>query len=344
MAKSDIGYFAVDCGKYNTKAAYVTDNAVERFKFRTKISPGTFDDDMFGKGSFIVQVDDGPVFKVGSEGKTEPVLETSKKSEVHRVCTMAAIGSMCGITGMQEVNIAIGIPLQLCENPEERIAYKDYILGKEGESHTVRIKTSPDEEVKEITFRFAKRYVYPEGIGVIYEYPSRLSGPTAIIDIGNLNINNSYVDRFNINAESCFTDELGGKILISELAETLTTELGSRVDENLVASLLLRPYESRELVPRSGDRAVADKSRQIIDRYLIDHVTKIKRKCDTRHWPLNFMDVVCVGGTSKLLARELKIVFGEDTFIPQDPEYTNVMGFLKRMCASLNIDLPQKEA
>jgi hypothetical protein len=51
------------------------------------------------------------------------------------------------------------------------------------------------------------------------------------------------------------------------------------------------------------------------------------------------MNVICVGGTAKLLQRELVQFFGENAFIPENPEYANVCGFLKRMCAGAGIDI-----
>ena len=43
--------------------------------------------------------------------------------------------------------------------------------------------------------------------------------------------------------ENCFTDELGGKVLISSLAQLLTSTLGMRCDENLATSLLRQPQK-----------------------------------------------------------------------------------------------------
>ena len=67
-------YVSIDAGKYNTKLNAYDPAAGKqmRAKFRTKISDGTFEDDMFEKGTFIVQIDDGPVYKVGRDGRQEP--------------------------------------------------------------------------------------------------------------------------------------------------------------------------------------------------------------------------------------------------------------------------------
>ena len=308
-------------------------------KVSYKISPGTFADDLFERGTIIVQVDDEPVYKVGRGAKESPDLETSKKSEIHRVTTLAGVALACGTGVHDNVYVAIGIPLQICDIPEDRIEYKRFILGEEKKPHTVKLKITPDGEILTSTFTFTKEYVYPEGMGVLYEYPAELNGPTGIIDIGNLNTNNIYTDAFQINDEACFTDEMGGKILFSNLATVLSTELGSRCDENLVASTLVKPLEERYLRSAKGDKEIEEKSRDIINKQLKEHVLAIKRKCDTRHWPIDFMRMVCLGGTARILEHELRQVFGQDVFIPNEPEYVNVCGFLKKMCASNQVEV-----
>ena len=335
-------YTAVDAGKYNTKVSMFdpADGKQRLMKFRTKISEGDFADDMFGRGTFIVQIDDGPVYKVGQEARTEPELETSKRSEIHRVCTMAGTAlALLGRKGVTETDIVTGIPLQTCSITQERLEYKSYILGDPGIQHKARIKTECAGPVSEVSFAFARELVYPEGIGALYEYPSKLNGPTGIIDIGNLNTNHLYCDSFLVNNEGCFTDEMGGKILIAGLAATLSSELGTRVDDNMAASVLRRPYEERALVSIRKNKAIEEKSRRIISRYLMDHVMAIKQRCDTRHWPMEFMNIVCMGGTTRLLSKEIFDVFGKETFIPDDPEYVNVKGFLRKLCADSGIDV-----
>ena len=335
------GYIAVDCGKYNTKIdAFHSESQQEyKFRYRTKISDGTFEDDMFDKGTYIVQIDGGPVYKVGNDAKTEPSMETTKKSDIHKICTMTGIAIAAGKMKADRVCVAIGMPLQISGIPEERIEYKNFILEEDGKEHEVLIKTECNKPPVAVRFVMEKRLVYPEGIGVLYEYPSRVDGPTAILDIGNLNTNNIYTDGFHVITESCFTDELGGKVLISGLAQQLTSELRMRCDDNLVASTLLRPYKNRFLRTTNKKTDVEERSREIIDTYLKDHVMAIKTKCDTHHWPLDFMNVICIGGTSKLLTKEIRDMFGENAFIPEAPEFVNVCGFLKRMCADAGIDL-----
>ena len=53
------------------------------------------------------------------------------------------------------------------------------------------------------------------------------------------------------------------------------------------------------------------------------------------------MPLCFIGGTSKLLANEIYSVFGERVYIPDNPEYANVLGFLRLLCGKrLNLVIP----
>ena len=131
--------------------------------------------------------------------------------------------------------------------------------------------------------------------------------------------------------------------MISGLAEVLTAELGARCDENLAAATLLRPYEKRFLTPRNGSKEIEEKSKKIIDDYLRDYVKSVKNLCETRKWPLDYMDIVCVGGTSALVQKELSDIFGQNLFTPSEPEFVNAKGFLKRLCASCGVKIEEEK-
>ena len=329
---------AVDCGKYNSKMCAInpTTGDYVRLKFRTKVSKGTFEDDMLERGTFLVKYE-GETYKVGSGARQEADMETSKKDVIHKISTIASIARALTPGKNEKVNVAIGIPLQTCLITEERLAYKDYIL-PEGH-HEVELKLDNKSEPYKVSFDVEKRFVYPEGIGVIYEYPGELKNITGIIDIGNLNVNCIYCNMAQPVQDSSFTGELGGQVLISGLSQELSSQLGMRVDDNLAAAILLKDLGERFLTPKNGDQDIMDRSRDVITEYTKEHVRLIKRKLDTKRWPLDFMNLVFIGGTSKLLRHELLEVFGENIMIPDDPEYINVEGFLKRMCSSVDIDI-----
>lgn len=344
-------YVAVDSGKYATKyAMYDADKEeIKRCKFRTKISLGTMDDDEIEKGTFIAEID-GVVYKIGNGATTEAELETTKKTDIHRICTMAAIAMYASSNEEDLIHVAVGIPLSDYEVRSKKLEYKKYILPelkydekvsnqtgimtyKPSDLIEVKLKLTSDSVPVTKRFRIASKMICPESSGVLYLDPTKFAeGTTAVLDIGNLNINGSCWNSFEYDKESSITDELGGSILISGLSKKLSTEF-SRCDTSLIARVLRKPLEERKLVPIRPNKEIEEKSHKIICEYLYEHVKQIKRECDAKHWSLNFMNIACIGGTTKLLANELRNVFGEEIYIPDNPEFANVVGFLKLICA-----------
>ena len=330
-------FVSVDSGKYNTKF-YGFDSGTGTLtsgKRRTKISEGTFDDDMLEIGTILARVDGGPVYKIGNGARVEAEMITSKKDEIHKVTTLVAIAEMIGESS-QDVDVAIGIPFQTAGIPEQRIEYKDFILPDT--EHTVELKTSSEGQVRKVQFTFGRRLVYPESIGVVYEFPQHMGDIAGIVDIGSLNTNNTYCAGYMPVQENSFTDEMGGHNMLSGLAGGLSSELNMRVDVNLVIATLRRSLDKRMLYPKNKDEAIQQKSKEFIDLYLLEHVKNIKRKLDTKQWPTGFMNLCMIGGTVRLLRHEITEVFG-DVFIPEKPDMVNASGFLKKMCSDAGIDI-----
>lgn len=89
---------------------------------------------------------------------------------------------------------------------------------------------------------------------------------------------------------------------------------------------------------------IENSSRAIIDDYLHDHVTKILEHCKSAQWPVDYLDFVFIGGTTRLLKNEIYDVFGEQVVIPNDPVFANVCGFLKILCGkTMKIEINLKE-
>lgn len=335
-------FLAVDSGKFATKLAIYNPEKkdTKTFKFRTKIGAGSFEDDSLERNTMIVEVN-GKTYKIGNGATTQADLETSKQSEIHKICTLTAIAMCVSNDEVDEVNVAIGIPVKEWEVVEKRNAYKAYML-PEGEIKVV-LKPNSDSAPIEKRFKIVSRFAYPESIGALYlDKMEEYAGNTAaVIDIGNLNINCTLWNDFELDKEYSLTDELGGNILIAGLAQELSAELSSRCAENHVAKVLMQPRNERKLVPNRPSPEVEKKSKEIIDAYLLNHVKQIRRKCDAKHWSLDFMELVFIGGTSQLLKDEIKEVFGNEAYIPENPEYANVIGFLRLLCAkTLDIVIP----
>lgn len=326
-------FMAVDSGKFKTKVAILgKDDTALNFGFRTMISNGNFEDDAIEANTFIAEVD-GKVYKIGSGASKEAALETSKMSEIHKVTTLAAIA--LSVNDGDIVNIAIGCPVKEYNVVEKRNAYRDYILPK-GEV-TVKLKTKNEVEPKAKTFTIGYTVVYPESSGVLYLDMQRFSNKeVGIIDIGGGTALGSIYDNIEIVAKSCFDSEFGGNVLAEGLSQVLSAEF-SRCSVDYVKKLLTLKPEERMLVPTNGSKEhieeVKRRSKEIIDEFLYDFTLNIKRQCDAKHWSLDYMDLVCVGRTSAILQNEIKKVFGENIYFPENIEYANALGFLRRLCA-----------
>lgn len=328
-------YIAVDGGKFATKIACYDEkeDKVYKTKFRTKISPATpydFQDDALERGTVIVEYNNR-VYKMGNAAMQEAELDTSKTSFIHKICTLTAIAMFCSADETDEIHVAVGMPVSEWENVEKRIRYKDYLFPKED----VHIKYMSHDNLMmpvEKTFRIASCIALPESQGALFlEDVFKISKDTVgVIDIGNLNINCTIWTGRDLDREYSLTDELGGNILISGLSQVLTSQL-SRCDINTVARTLRQPADKRMLPTRNEE--LQKRSKKIIDDFLIDHVRRIKRCCDAKHWSLDFMPLVFIGGTTSILREEIKSIFGEYVVIPDKPEYANVLGFLRILVA-----------
>ena len=158
-------FIAVDSGKDATKVAVydAETKTTKKLTFLTKISEGDFSDDAIESCTFLSEVD-GKVYKVGKGARFNAELETSKMTEVHRVCTLSAIAMLVFAKEVDTVHVAIGIPIKEFENVEKRNAYRNFIL-PDGEI-TVRLKPKNEDKPQTIKFKIATKIVAPESSGI----------------------------------------------------------------------------------------------------------------------------------------------------------------------------------
>ncbi len=351
-------YIAVDSGKQWTKVAkYDPERELVKqcydFKFATRYEISTFEEDNLPSSTYLVQIDDDPnVYKIGADAMTPPDMVSSKSSIIHKVCTLGAcalnlhdfyVKNKDNKDAIADIKVAIGVPLSICREPEQRNKYKSYILGEEDAVHTVRYKLTGNAPIEEVKFRCVKRNVYPEGSGIIYEHPEIFEEEAVgIIDIGNLNTNNTYTFDGECKADKSFTGVNGGEKLIAGLRSELNTKFADRgieVDDDTVIRLLAKPSEARMLKGHGKDDDTPQMSKSIIDNYLLNYVKNIRRDCEVRGWSMSQITLVFVGGTTFFITDEIKKVFGEDVIIPQRAEMMNVRGFLKFLCSADDIDI-----
>jgi len=340
-------FVAIDSGKYQTKYASCDENGENIITdiFRTKITDNALmDDDYIEKATCIVEID-GKTYKVGNRALRSADLVTSKKSDIHRISTLTAIAKCCSDDEIDDIDVAFGIPIADFDNRVAKMEYKDFILPKleldEKATQETKTYVYKPSDVIEVTlrettdsipitkrFRILSKVVYPESSGVFYENPILFANrPASVIDIGNLNINCMICNNFEYITESIITADLGGSIMMTRLMDKVRTELQTPCDLNTIAYAL----KHKRVIPFSSDanKEKEERSTEIINSFLLEYASDIKAKCLAKNWALDNMIICFIGGTTELISDELKAVFGSGIYIPDEPTYCNVLGFLK---------------
>ncbi len=331
-------YIAIDSGKFATKVAeYIpSQKAVKKFSIRTKVNDGDFRDDAIESATVIIEYN-GHVYKVGNGARgTGAALDTNKATDVHKLCTLTALATLASSKEVDEINVAIGLPAKDWADVSKRVEFKDYIL-PEGEIR-MSIKKDNNSPVTEKTFVIKNRFVFPESIGALFMdeviddiTPTTITG---VLDIGNLNLNATLWQGTELLQDKSLTDELGGAILIQELAQEISTNITS-CDDFIAANILKSEAEDRHLPDDMGLSAEqVEESRTLIQRVLKSHAERIKRDCRARGWSLDLTKIVAIGGTSADIGKELQETFSNITIL-KDSSYCNALGYLRMMCARI---------
>ena len=333
-------YIAVDVGKFETKVAYYDKEKDETkmYRFRTRTGEGSFDDDTLERNTFISQINDGPVMRIGNAASTQAEMSISKATQTHKDCLLTAIALYCSSDEVDNVYVAIGTPVKTWEIVEKRNEYKEYML-PEGEIE-VKLKLKGDGEILTKKFVIETRKAFPESMGALYigDTKKYVDDMVAIIDIGGLNVNATVWNSLELDRESAITNELGGNALVLGLAQALTSELSMRADERITMKALALPKNERMLHPKRNNPEIEQKSKEVIDKFTLEHARKIKQECNTKQWPIDYMTLIFIGGTSGILRNEISEVFGDDVLVVDNPEYANALGFLRVLCAQSGID------
>ena len=332
-------YISIDSGKFATKVAEydpANDCIKNCFSIRTKASAGDFRDDAIEANTVIVSID-GNVYKIGNGARGDgATLDTDKKSDVHKLCTLTAIATLASSNEKDEIYAAVGLPAKDWANVSKRMDYKDYILPT-GDI-TISIKKNSTSPVVEKTFTIVKSFVLPESIGALFmdETISQITSTTitGVIDLGNLNLNATMWQGTELIEDKSLTADLGGSVLIQELSQEISSNI-TTCDELITANILKMPPDERCL-PDNGTLTPEqmEEGKKIIKRIIKEHAEKVKRACRSRNWSLGVTNIVAIGGTSKDIEPELKEVFGNIKVL-KDSTYCNAYGYLRIMCAQL---------
>lgn len=344
-----------DSGKCNTKGcAYNTDKSEQfpfgrlmEYKRRTRMSPGDFRDDDFSSGSLIAKIDNSDVFLLGRDALKDPEHVTSKMQDIHRNCVLTAIARNLGEGVHNGVKAFISMPFNDHKNIEKRLAFKQFIFGPDGTEHSIILKDAPETVPFSVRFTLDSVKIYPEGAGVIYEYPLRFSsGINGAIDIGQQNINYIYVNNGLIDYERSFTTNQGFTLLMADLMNRISRGISSEIDENVILNSIAGVNASRMLPTWNKEEAA--RSRDIINECLWDYVEIIRQEMLSKGWPLGYMRFTLIGGVPNIIRPELQSIFGDEEdslrpipekrlLIPKDSDMINARGML-HMAASRDIE------
>lgn len=300
---------AVDSGKYATKAVRRTASGeIKRMMFRTKMDE-TKEVTISDRKSCIVKID-GKSYVVGDSAETVDY-EKSKAKEIHRICAYTAVAKLLE-PGEKEVVMAIGCPLSIFSNVEERANYKNYFM----EETDIIININGERKdfvIKDIV-------VCPESSGIIFghhkEYKNSMVG---VVDIGGLNTNCAVYNKLNPIKSTMFTTNLGANILMNDLKQLINS---SFPEANI------QDWQMETVISHGFIKSHKEESAELITKFFEKHLRNILDECKRKGWDLNNLDLVFVGGGSKLLEKEITKFTISGTVISASAEWDNAEGFL----------------
>lgn len=329
-----VRYISVDAGKGATKVTeYLpAGKGIRRYSFETKISPGDLRDDSIEKNTFVADIG-GTVVKMGRGASGSGAeLNTSKITSTHKLAVLAGIANLCSDNEEDTIYLASGLPAKEWAVVDLREQFKRFFPR---EPQTVKVKWSGSDTIHEKHFTIEHVYAYPESIGALLAVPTPTVAPAniyGVLDIGNLNLNATMWQGFDLLRDESITDELGAAPLIQGLSQELSANF-SRCDERLVGSILKLKPKMRFLP--SSDPSITERSHKFIEDYLLKYAERIKRDCDARKWSLDYMELTAIGGASTILHEQLAQVFGGRLKFLDCPAFANSYGYLRLMCSHI---------
>jgi len=300
---------AVDSGKYATKAVRrVTSGETKKIMFRTKMDETNETKTSDRKSCVALYA--GNRFMIGDSAETVDY-EKSKATDLHKICAYVAISKLIE-EDESEVVLAIGCPLSIFSNVEERDKYKKYFFGSGDISISINGKAK--------NFTIKNVIVCPESSGIIFgnhkTYKDKMVG---VIDIGGLNTNCAVYDKLNPIKSTMFTTNLGANILTNDLKQTLNS---SYPEANI------QDWQMESIISDGFIKSHKEESALLLAKFSEKHLRAILEECKRKGWDLNNLDLIFVGGGSKLLEREIREFTLPETIISETAEWDNAEGFL----------------
>ena len=334
----------VDAGKGYTKGGTYQlgrDRLIQK-RFVTRYSCNAdFDDDNLENQTFLFDID-GETYKIGYSGDVRTEATSSKLSEIHKVCYYASIAmslscyedwSSAKDTCVDFGNVICGfsIPTSFILEPEVVRQYREFVFNDLGKQHKVRLKLKAGGPVREFTFTIVAGHIFPEGVGAGYGLAAQLPDVYGIVDIGYFNTSITYYQAHIPYPRYSNTYELGYQNLCANIGSGLSKELKTSINEDYINIVMQRPRELRYLQSQrdpEGSRALSEK---VFKAQSDSFIEQILRKLKENEWPIDYMQLIFIGGTSLCLKDTIREKFGNAVTIPDDAHYIHVNGCLQKL-------------
>lgn len=307
---------AIDTGKRTTKVVYeAKGNTSLRLTFETAMKENV---SMTQDPTNHIVEYKGMKYLIGSQARTFIEVENTKNTQTHKMCVLTALALACD--NGDTVNVAIGCPLDVFFNEQERLSYRNNMLplGK----HTITV-----DGVKK-TIEILSSEVFPECYGALYLKRKDFKDEVInVVDIGGLNLNAAIFRNGVLQEGSIVTLQRGGIVI----AEESLKELKNVSDPHVKSALENLKAESIEFEIQKGFMKNIPESKEIFARVrqsTVEDIYNILRKHD-----YNFINqFYFMGGTSYLLREELINRFKGNycTFMAdnlEDMQFINAQGF-----------------
>lgn len=307
---------AIDTGKRTTKVVYeAKGNTSLRLTFETAMKENVA---MTQDPTNHIVEYKGMKYLIGSQARTFIEVENTKNTQTHKMCVLTALALACN--NGDTVNVAIGCPLDVFFNEQERLSYRNNMLplGK----HTITV-----DGVKK-TIEILSSEVFPECYGALYLKRKDFKDEVInVVDIGGLNLNAAIFRNGVLQEGSIVTLQRGGIVI----AEESLKELKNVSDPHVKSALENLKAESIEFEIQKGFMKNIPESKEIFARVrqsTVEDIYNILRKHD-----YNFINqFYFMGGTSYLLREELINRFKGNycTFMAdslEDMQFINAQGF-----------------
>lgn len=306
---------AVDAGKSSCKAVMKIEGELEKIQFRTKVQEVSNLGIDIPPNTYKVELE-GKTYLIGEAVGEEKVnYDISKKSIEHLTCIYLSIAQFVSKSGVTNISLAVGTPLNIYKNKILKEEYEQYIKGDGIIS--MRVNDRP------IYFRINKVFCLPEGTGPIYSDVGKYkNAKTTIVDIGGLNVNYCVFNNIVPQYDQMIISNLGGNILRSKIAEMLSSEYGVYIADGDVDEVIKDGY-----LYINGEIQV--KSKNLLRDLMKNHLQEIINYGKSRGLTLFNANgkVVFSGGGSLMLRDIIKELYPSAT-ISEDAQFSNVLSFL----------------